>query len=879
MEKKLYFCSIMRRRTFILTLFLCLNSALMADDPVITSDYSYKRFTIHDGLSQMQTEKVWQDSQGYIYIGTLSGFVRYDGRALQPYLKGKRINIVGFGEQDGIVSAYGFRRKWQLSGGELKESPLTDWGGQFNNFNSASLPDGMFLLEDREESNRKLCRITDNGFETVLQDPVLDKMYPDRKVFVDSTSVYVPTEEGLFVKRNDRVYKLTSKINVFTLMRQSSVLYAFAADGIYSVEKDSLIQVASFEFSDPDYGLDVCQDLAGKIYIADSHSLYLFDGTSVLLLSSGFNMIKDVFIDRWNRLWMATYQGVYLFYNTEFETYRLTDKNDIVRSMCIDKSGKMVLGTLNGRIIYDGRVVSDIDGNFYSSNAAMINGKVYIPGNGDIMCVDGEEAEWLGLSHDKYQFVSPHGNMLLIGTRNALLTYNPTDRTVDTLTTDIPRPWCSYSDNKGHVMVGSPYGLYKLESKREKGKINYEVSVMTWHSNRLTVTTMSPSPNGGLFVASSDSIFLVKGDSVELYSEKIPEIQNHEIRSLHFSPKGYLVVAAIDGLLVSEIDGEYNVIRTRWFDYTNGFTSLEPLNAQMCEDSDGRVWLAGIEDVTSFAPSVLLDYDEWETVIVPPVPWWRQWWAFAAYAVMLTLIVWYFIHNYEKRRMRRALFTLQREMKQKELLIQAIHLKSFPHFHANVMAGIEYMMINNPKEAGKYMKIYSDFTNQTLENIDCTCRTISEEMDYALLYLQLEKLRYGNRLTYDTYVADDVNMQTLVPNMLIYTYVQNAVKHGIGNKSEGGCVNVSITRRDNSVVVSVSDNGVGREAAAKLNLHSTKMGLRILLGQIELFNQSNQNNIVQTVTDLKDAEGNPSGTKFEMVIPIDYKYSISSSKH
>ena len=179
----------------------------------------------------------------------------------------------------------------------------------------------------------------------------------------------------------------------------------------------------------------------------------------------------------------------------------------------------------------------------------------------------------------------------------------------------------------------------------------------------------------------------------------------------------------------------------------------------------------------------------------------------------------------------------------------------------------------------QFKKLLSHSNHQTLENIDCTCRTISEEMDYALLYLQLEKLRYGNRLTYDTYVADDVNMQTLVPNMLIYTYVQNAVKHGIGNKSEGGCVNVSITRRDNSVVVSVSDNGVGREAAAKLNLHSTKMGLRILLGQIELFNQSNQNNIVQTVTDLKDAEGNPSGTKFEMVIPIDYKYSISSSKH
>ena len=68
---------------------------LYAGDTLV-SQLSHRRFTTLNGLPQMQTETVWQDSRGYIWIGTLSGFVRYDGRTLLPYLKGRRENIVAF---------------------------------------------------------------------------------------------------------------------------------------------------------------------------------------------------------------------------------------------------------------------------------------------------------------------------------------------------------------------------------------------------------------------------------------------------------------------------------------------------------------------------------------------------------------------------------------------------------------------------------------------------------------------------------------------------------------------------------------------------------------------------------------------------------------
>ena len=61
------------------TLLLAVSLSLTAQAQM-ESRLTCRRYTTQDGLPQMQTERIWQDSRGYIYIGTLSGFVRFDGR-------------------------------------------------------------------------------------------------------------------------------------------------------------------------------------------------------------------------------------------------------------------------------------------------------------------------------------------------------------------------------------------------------------------------------------------------------------------------------------------------------------------------------------------------------------------------------------------------------------------------------------------------------------------------------------------------------------------------------------------------------------------------------------------------------------------------------
>lgn len=61
-----------------------------------------------------------------------------------------------------------------------------------NNFNSADLPPGYVLLEDRREQGRVLFHLEAGGRVRVLESPLLDKMTPDRKLYLDSLGVFIP---------------------------------------------------------------------------------------------------------------------------------------------------------------------------------------------------------------------------------------------------------------------------------------------------------------------------------------------------------------------------------------------------------------------------------------------------------------------------------------------------------------------------------------------------------------------------------------------------------------------------------------------------------------------------------------------------------------
>ncbi len=859
---------------------------LPAQDTVVDSRLSSRRFTTLDGLPQMQAETVWQDSEGYVWIGTLSGFARYDGRQLVPYMKGRRENIVRFTQVDsareGRFVALNFRRLHYIDEGNIETRKIDEgWHWLLNNLNGTDLPEGIIMLEDEQESHRMLCRLTADGWAPLLKCEVMDRMTPDRKLYIDGQDLYVPTDGGLYLVRDGQPRLLTDKDDIYTLRRVGHTLYVLAGDGIYTLAGDKLTLRQAYHFAAPDYGLYVRHNQEGQLYIADSHTLYLYDGEKVSVLADGYNMVKALFTDRWDRLWMATYQGVYLFFRADFTEHRLSDGNDIVRALATDPQGHIVMGTLNGQVIADGQTLpARRDNDFFQPSAATIGGAVYMAGHGDVARIAGGEVEWLGLPPDRYQFVAAADGHLIIGTRQQILTYDPGTQRLDTLMTDVPpHAWCAAADHDGRLWVGGSAGLLRIDHWRkdapphqtsrpaapEATKVDYP--------QRLVISNMVSDAHGHVLFTSCDSLFLIRHGEVLPLNAYLPLLDGHEVRSLHVSPRGYLIVATLDGLLVSRIDDDGTPHDGRWYDHRNGFTLIEPQSAMMAEQADGRIWVAGTEAMMSFYPGRLLAFDERSTIVELPRPWWQHWWVWLAALAVVAGASWFWARQYERRRQRNHMLRLEREKRQKELQISAFRLKSIPHFHANVLAGIEYFLMNNSTdEAIDYLKVYSDFTNQTLTDIDRPSRSVAEETDYIRNYLELEKLRYGDRLQYNISIADGVNPQWQIPTMALFTYCQNAVKHGIGNKAGGGRVDVTIALRDDRLVLTVKDDGVGRTKAEQLNTHSTKQGLHILHEQIALYNQTNSTPITETVTDLHDEHGQATGTCFELQVPVDYAF-------
>lgn len=871
----------MRRLSLALVLLAICAGALAEE--AVTSTLSYRRLTTHDGLPQMQTEAIWQDQRGYIYIGTLSGFVRYDGRELTPLLRGRRENIVGFAEVDGHVRALGFRRQWIVDGDEVSQHPIDVEGHWLlNNFNATDLPPGMVLLEDEREEQRRLCRMTAERFEPLMADSLLDLMTPDRKLYIEGDSIFVPTPQGLYLMKgmknegvksekygddSGRIRLLTKHPGIFSLLRHDGALLAFADNGIYCVMRDTVAPLLPYSFEAPDYGLMARATSDGQVFIVDAHNIYQYEGDTVHRVAEGFNLIRSLFIDRWDRLWIGTYQGAYCFFNRHFTTHRLTDRNDIVRALGVTAGNHLVCGTLNGKLLFDGNIISDQPENFFAPSSAVVDGAVYMACRSDIVRVDSSGTlTWLNLPYDRYRFIAAAVNRVVFCSRQTVLAYDPVTGQTDTLSAYIRQPWCAATDGRGHLYVGSSTGVHCITSASDG---QYETKRIDDGNPQFFVTTMAASPEGDIYLAAADSLFVIHDG--RLAHLPLPGLQGHEVRSIYVDRHQALVVATIDRLFVARIEEGPTLADVASFDHLHGFSMIEPQQAVMAEMDDGTVWMAGLEEMTSFQPSELLADNLQDTFVAPPLAWWQRWWGIALIALAALGIITLLVSIVVRYRLRR----LERDRRQKELQISAIRLKAIPHFHSNVLAGIEYFLMNGSTDnATRYLKLYSDFTNLTLTDIDRPSRSVAEEVDYARIYLQLEQLRYGERLTFDIDVDNELPIDTQIPTMVIYTYAQNAVKHGIAPKPEGGHILIRVNRQGKKAVIEVEDNGIGREAAAQLSRHSTKQGLRILMEQVALYNQRNRQQITQTVTDLRDANGNPAGTRFVMFIPLNFKFVL-----
>ena len=204
-----------------------------------------------------------------------------------------------------------------------------------------------------------------------------------------------------------------------------------------------------------------------------------------------------------------------------------------------------------------------------------------------------------------------------------------------------------------------------------------------------------------------------------------------------------------------------------------------------------------------------------------------------------------------------------------------------PHFVFNVMNSIQdYILKNDAKSAQKYLTKFARLVRLILDNSVKGEVVLQDELKAASLYVELEQQRFDDNFAFEMNVDEQIEVEELIiPSMIMQPYLENAIKHGLSHLEKNGKLTLTLTAKEDAVLISITDNGVGRTAAAEWNKKNVREhishGSVITANRIAAYNIAHNTHIQTTITDIVDMAGAIAGTRVEVVIPVKYKNDLA----
>ncbi len=166
--------------------------------------------------------------------------------------------------------------------------------------------------------------------------------------------------------------------------------------------------------------------------------------------------------------------------------------------------------------------------------------------------------------------------------------------------------------------------------------------------------------------------------------------------------------------------------------------------------------------------------------------------------------------------------------------LQALKMQLHPHFLFNTLHAIAALMDDDVKGARRMMARLSELLRLTLESAGQQEVALRQELDALERYLEIEQIRFQDRLTVRLAVAPET-LDASVPNLVLQPIVENAIRHGIAPRSSAGRVEIRAERRDGMIELQVIDDGPGLqkgdgEFKEGIGLANTRARLRQLYG-------------------------------------------------
>lgn len=253
------------------------------------------------------------------------------------------------------------------------------------------------------------------------------------------------------------------------------------------------------------------------------------------------------------------------------------------------------------------------------------------------------------------------------------------------------------------------------------------------------------------------------------------------------------------------------------------------------------------------------------TIIIHP-PWYNTLLFRLLSLVFIIGAIWFFIarriknirkkHNIEKQ-----LIELER---------QSLRLQMNPHFIFNSLNSIQSFVVGKDTDkAIHYLAKFSKLMRLILSNSREAFVCLQDELQTLENYMDIENLRFDDKFDYEITIDPNIDLEFIaIPPMLIQPYIENAILHGILHKKTKGKITVELKSLDNTIFISVEDNGVGRDVAQKKKAESgmkhKSKGMLITKERLEILSEQSHEQLSVNIIDLKDSDGKPIGTRVEL---------------
>lgn len=667
---------------------------------------------------------------------------------------------------------------------------------------------------------------------------------------VDQNRFFVATDKGISVFNN--------KTKTFSSIRKKDGL---SSNNIRAMHKDSRDNVWIGTFSkglmlyslednhyryfgnkpDGPYSMfnnnaiwSIIEDHQGYIWLGTMNGLYRIKPAKDTLYLKPFlhesndpgsissNVVYSVFEGLNNNIWVGTYGGLnkYSPGDEKFESFKhiIGDSTSIstnkVFSVTQDKDGFLWIGTRGGGL----NRMNPYNGKFthYTTKDGLANNVVY-----DII-IDYSGYLWLSTNKGLSRFDPGSNTFVNYDINDGIQSYEF-------------NLGAAFKSDQGYIFFGGMNGFNVfLPSKIQQSQIMPQLTV----------------------------------SQISIYNKIIPGIffDGDTLTVSHDDNFISLEFAALD--YSNPIKNQYKYklegISDKWINTTADknvaeFTNLTPGKYKfylMGTNSDG-VWSNKSMELT---------------IIVKPAWYQTHWFRFGF--ILLLIIVIIFLINGRISRIRKE---HQVEKQLFELERKALRLQINPHFIFNTLNSIQnYILEHNKTSAISYLNKFSKMMRQVLYNSDKTFVPLSDEISLIKNYIELERLRFDSQFDYSFYVPDELEEDFVsIPPMLIQPHVENAILHGLVNLNhKKGKLNIRFENHSHETIqCTVDDNGIGRDASAALkaqsrNKHKSR-GISITEERLERINNFYSKKLSVTFEDKFDNNGNSTGTKVIMIIPVE----------